>query len=119
MHLTETSFLNAWVRYPEPRMSATDQDRNFAQTAHIADALRADLIPRGRQEAPELIEAMRPQLARDARARKLAQLVLTGRPPSWVADPVQALGMQAAIDFLTGRARHMPHRHVPDGGAGA
>jgi uncharacterized protein (DUF2236 family) len=108
VHVTETtSFLNAWVRYVEPRMSAADQDRYFAETAHIAGALGADPIPRSRREARELIEAMRPQLACDARARHVAQLVLTGPPPSWVAAPVQALGMHAAIDLLPGWARHM------------
>jgi uncharacterized protein (DUF2236 family) len=108
VHVTEaTSFLNAWVRYSEPRMSAADQDRYFAETAHIAGALGADPIPRSRREARELIEAMRPQLACDARARHVAQLVLTGPPPSWVAAPVQALGMHAAIDLLPGWARHM------------
>jgi len=49
VHVTETtSFLNAWVRYAEPRMSAADQDRYVAETAHIAGALGADPIPRGR-----------------------------------------------------------------------
>jgi uncharacterized protein (DUF2236 family) len=50
---------------------------------------------------------MRPQLVCGARARQVAQLVLTGPPPSWVAAPVQALGMQAAIDLLPDWARHM------------
>ena len=99
VHVTETtSFLNARIRYAEPRMSDADQDRYFHEMARIADALGADPIPRSRSEAQHLIEAMRPQLVVSARTRQVAQLVLTR--PNRMASPVQALGMQAAIDLL-------------------
>jgi uncharacterized protein (DUF2236 family) len=108
VHVTETtSFLNGWIRYGEPRMTVADQDRYFAEMACIADALGADPIPRSKSEARQLIEAMRPQLICDARTRQVARLILTRPPPSWIAAPVQALGLQAAIDLLPAWARRM------------
>ena len=71
VHVTEaTSFLKAWIRYAEPRMSGPDQDRYFAEMAQVASRLGADPIPRSRAEARRLIEAMRPQLHCDARTRE-------------------------------------------------
>ena len=56
VHVTETiSFLDAWIRYAEPRMSLSDQDAYFAETARIGEALHADPLPRTRAEALALI----------------------------------------------------------------
>ena len=47
VHVAEaTSFLAGWMRYGEPGMSITDQDRYFAEIAIIGDLLGADPIPR-------------------------------------------------------------------------
>lgn len=49
VHVTEaTSFLNAWRRYVEPRMSGADQDRYFAEMAQVAEGLGAAPVPRDR-----------------------------------------------------------------------
>lgn len=114
VHLTETtSFLNAWLRYAEPGMSGADQDRYFAEMAQVADALGADPIPRTRSEARRLVEAMRPCLRCDARTREVARLVLTQRPPHRMAEPVQALTMQAAVDLLPDWARRLHGLRAP------
>ena len=108
VHVTEaTSFLNAWNRYAEPAMPAADQDRYFAEMAHVADALGASPVPRSRAEARRLIEAMRPQMRCDSRTREVARIVLRQRAPSMMAEPLQALTMQAGIDLLPGWARRM------------
>ena len=108
VHVTETSsFLNAWRRYAEPGMSGADQDRYFAETAQIGAALGADPVPRNRADTRRVIEAMRPQMRFDERTREVARLVLTQRPPSRVAEPLQALTLQAGVDLLPGWARHM------------
>ena len=108
VHATEaTSFLSAWIRYAEPDMSAADQDRYFVEMARIALALGADPIPRSRSEANDLIRAMRPRLRCDARTREVAQLVLTQRAPSRMAEPLQALTMQAGVDLLPAWAQRM------------
>jgi len=108
VHVTEaTSFLDAWIRYAEPGMSAADQDGYFAEMARIASALGADPIPRTRPEARDLVRAMRPQMVCDARTREVARLVLTQPARNLMAEPVQALTMQAAIDLLPAWAQRL------------
>lgn len=108
VHVTEaTSFLAAWVRYAEPGMSGTDQDRYFAEMATVAAALGADPVPRTRFEAQALLRAMRSQLHTDERTREMAKLVLHSRGKSGVADPIQELVSDAAIDLLPDWARRM------------
>jgi uncharacterized protein (DUF2236 family) len=114
VHVTEaTSFLDAWIRYAEPHMSAADQDRYFTEMARIALALGADPVPRKRSEARDLIKAMRPDLVSDARTREIARLVLTQQAPRPMAEPFQALAMQAAVDLLPAWARQMHQLAVP------
>jgi uncharacterized protein (DUF2236 family) len=108
VHLTETtSFLQAWLRYGEPDMPGAAQDRYFAEMAQVAQALGADPIPRSRAEARALMEAMRPRMRCDARTREVARIVLTQRAPTRMAEPLQALAMQAGIDLLPSWARRM------------
>lgn len=108
VHLTETtSFLEAWLRYGEPAMPAADRDRYFAEMAQVGSALGADPVPRSRAEARRLMQAMRSQLRTDERTREVARLLLTQPPPSRVAEPLQALTMQAGIDLMPAWARQM------------
>lgn len=114
VHVTETtSFLNAWIRYAEPRMPAADQDRYFVEMARVAEVLGADPIPRSRTEARHMIEAMRLQMRCDARTREIARLVLRQPARSAIAEPLQALTMQAAIDLLPPWARDLHGLHNP------
>jgi uncharacterized protein (DUF2236 family) len=108
VHVTEaTSFLNAWIRYAEPEMAAVDQDRYFQEMGRVAQALGADPIPRTRAEAQSVIETMRPQMLCDVRTREIARLVLRQPAPSVMAEPLQALTLQAAVDLLPAWARQM------------
>ena len=108
VHVTEaTSFLDAWIRYAEPRMSVSDQDRYFTEMRQIGVPLGADPVPRTRSEARALITAMRPAMRCDARTREVARLVLTQPAQTIVAEPVQALTMQAGIDLLPAWARRL------------
>nr|WP_294810048.1 oxygenase MpaB family protein [uncultured Sphingomonas sp.] len=108
VHVTEAvSFLDAWIRYAEPHMPLTDQDRYFADFAHIAEALGADPIPRSRAEADALIAGMRGELVADARTREVARMVLDQPAPSLAVKPFQALTFGAAVDLLPGWARAM------------
>jgi uncharacterized protein (DUF2236 family) len=114
VHVTEaTSFLDAWIRYAEPDMSAGDQDRYFVEMARVALALGADPIPRSRREARNLIQAMRPLMLCDARTREVARLVLTQPAPKLRAEPLQSLTMQAGIDLLPAWARRMHGLSAP------
>jgi uncharacterized protein (DUF2236 family) len=108
VHVTESvSFLAAWVRYAEPGMSGADQDRYFDEMARIGGALGADPVPRSRGEARRLMATMRPQLRFDARTREVAGLVLNQPARNKLAEPLQALTMQAAVDLLPDWARRM------------
>ena len=108
VHVTEaTSFLAAWRRYAEPRMSAADQDRYMAEIAVVGAALGADPVPRSLAEARVIVEEMRPLLRVDERTREVARLVLGQKAPSPLAAPVQAMAMQAAIDLLPPWAQRM------------
>lgn len=114
VHVTEaTSFLNAWIRYAEPGMSAADQDRYFAEMAEVARGLGADPVPTTRTDAQRLIETMRPQLVCDARTREVARLVLTQPAQSRMAEPIQALTLQAGVDLVPDWARRMHGLHNP------
>jgi uncharacterized protein (DUF2236 family) len=108
VHVTETlSFLSSWMRYAEPGMSLADQDRYFAEMAQIAAGLGADPIPATRAAARDLLQDMRPQLRTDARTAEVAALILNRRASSPLAEPLQALTCQAAIDLLPPWARRM------------
>jgi len=114
VHVTETtSFLNAWMRYAEPGMSAADQDRYFAEMAQIAAAMGANPIPRTRRAAQDLLNATRLQLKADARTREVAKLVLRQRAAHPLAAPAQALTVQAGIDLLPAWARAMHGLNTP------
>jgi uncharacterized protein (DUF2236 family) len=108
VHVTEaTSFLDAWVRYAEPGMSLTDQNRYFEEMARVAMALGADPVPRSRAGARALIAEMRPQLRADARTREVARIVLSQPARNRMTQPLQSLTMQAAIDLLPEWSRRM------------
>jgi uncharacterized protein (DUF2236 family) len=108
VHVTETStFLAGWIRYAQPRMPAVERDRYFAEMATLGEALGADPVPRSQIEAQRLIDEMRPQLKADKRTREVAALVLAARAHRPVAEPLQRLTMQAAVDLLPDWARRM------------
>jgi uncharacterized protein (DUF2236 family) len=108
VHVTEAlCFLDAWIRYAEPRMSLADQDRYFAEFAIIAEKLGADAIPRSRAEAEALLQSMRGELVADARSREVARLVLAQPAPSLAMKPFQTMIFQAAVDLLPEWARAM------------
>lgn len=99
------NFLDGWRRYAEPRMSRSDQDRYFAESADIALLLNADPVPRSRAETERLIREFRSELQVDARTRAFRDLVLKAPAASAAEVPMQALLMRAAIDLLPPFAR--------------
>jgi uncharacterized protein (DUF2236 family) len=108
VHATETtSFLDAWIRYGEPRMTQADQDRYFAEMARLAEAMGADPVPASRAGMIRFITHMRRELRADARTREVASLILGRHPDNRSTDPLQALGFQAAIDLLPPWARRL------------
>ena len=114
VHVAEaTSFLDGWIRYGEPAMSAADQDRYFAEMAVMAEMLGADPVPRNRAEAAAIITGFMPELKADARSREVLHLLRHQRPPNLMLVPFQALTMNAAIELLPAWARRMHGLAVP------
>jgi uncharacterized protein (DUF2236 family) len=114
VHVTETTtFLDAWIRYAEPRMRMADQDRYFAEMAQVGQALGAEPTPSSRAQARRLLETMRAETRIDARTREVARLVLYQRAATPLAEPLQALTMQAGIDLLPAWARRMHGFQAP------
>ena len=108
VHMTETTtFLDAWIRYGEPGMSLADRNRYFAEMAQVGRGLGADPLPRTHAEARRMIEAMRPHLLVDGRTREVCRLLMNRRAPTPLAEPLQAITMQAGVDLMPAWARRM------------
>ena len=108
VHVTETiSFLDSWVRYAEPDMSAADQDAYLAEMARVGRALGADPVPTDRAGALTLIQSMRPQLKADARTTEVAALVMRQKVGGLAEDFAADLIMKAGADLLPDWAREM------------
>jgi uncharacterized protein (DUF2236 family) len=114
VHVTEAiSFLNAWIRYAEPDMSAADQDQYFAEMAVVAERLGTDPVPRDRAAAEALIQSMRGSLRVDARTREVARLVLNQSVGAILTDAASAVVMRAGVDLLPDWARAMHGLKTP------
>jgi len=114
VHVAEaSSFLDGWIRYGEPGMSAGDQDRYFAEVALIGRMLGADPVPRSRAEAEAIVGDFLPDLIADHRSDEVLHLLLRQRPPSALLIPFQTMTMRAAIDLLPDWARRMHGLHRP------
>ena len=114
VHVTETtSFLDAWMRYAEPRMRLADQDRYFAEMVRVGAGLGADPVPRSRAEARRIMNAMRGALLVDERTRDVAQRVIRGSTANVFEEGLQALTVQAGVDLLPEWARRMHGLHNP------
>lgn len=101
VHVAEvSSFLAAYIRHVDPTFSGADQDRYYAEVAEIAGRLGAPGAPRSRAEVTTYLEAVRPDLRCDARARAVATALLSQPAPSLAAAPAMAIAFDAAKDLL-------------------
>ena len=100
-------FLDGWVRFGEPRMSAGDRDAYWREVAPVARLLGADPVPQSAQDAAELLRSFVPELRPDERARTVRDIILRNVPDKLRVLPVQALLMQSAVDLLPPWARRM------------
>lgn len=112
VHVVEVScFLQAHLRYLNPRLSGEDQDRYYAEIALVAERLGALNVPKSRLEVAEYLEAMRPQLRCDERCLEVVRILLRAPAPSAMAKPFGVLMMQAGIDLLPDWASAMLGLH--------
>ncbi len=101
VHVAEMSrFLAAHRRYRNPGLSLADQDRYFAETARVAEALGARNVPKSRAAIDVYLENQRRYLVCDSRTRDVIDVLLHALPPSPIIRPAGALFMRAGIDLL-------------------
>lgn len=113
VHLCETiGFLDAWLAYGDPHMSATDQDTYVREAGVVARMLGADPVPATRAEAQALVGQFRAELRADARTHAVAQMILAQPPQSLAAAPTQSILMQAALDLLPPWAKALHNRRL-------
>lgn len=108
VHVAEVhSFLQAHLRYRNPRLSEADQDRYYTEIALIAERLGARQVPRSLNEVTAYLAAIRPQLRCEQRSREILRILLDAPAPSTLAVPVGKLLTQAGIDLLPAWAQDM------------
>jgi uncharacterized protein (DUF2236 family) len=108
VHLAGSAmFLAGWQRFGEPRMSAADRDRYWAEVAPIARLLGADPVPVTEAAAQALLTGYFAELRADARSRTIRDIILNAQPEQLRAVPLQALLMRAAVDLLPPPARRL------------
>ncbi|MDX1726102.1 MAG: oxygenase MpaB family protein [Pseudomonas sp.] len=108
VHVAEVhSFLQAHLRYRNPRLSAADQDRYYAEIALVAERLGASQVPRSRSEIAAYLSAILPQLLCEQRSLEILRILRNAPTPSALAVPVAKLLTQAGIDLLPAWAQNM------------
>lgn len=108
VHVAEvSSFLAAHLRYRNPQLSDSDQDRYYAEVALIAERLGAENVPRSRAAVAAYLAEVRPQLLCDERSREILRILKGAPAPSALAVPVGKLLMQAGVDLLPDWAQAM------------
>ncbi len=101
VHVAEvSSFLAAHLRYFNPDLPVSEQDRYYAEVALIAERLGATNVPRSCQEVADYLEQIRPQLSCDDRSLEIMRVLFNAPAPSHIAKPFGALMMRAGVDLL-------------------
>jgi uncharacterized protein (DUF2236 family) len=93
-------FLNAYIRYVEPRMSRADQERYYAEREAIGYGFGAQSVPRTVAEVEDYMASMLPKLYVNDTVQEFIHLVGQATPMGSAAQPLQRLLVQAAIDLL-------------------
>ena len=108
VHVAEVhSFLQAHLRYRNPRLSGADQDRYYGEIALVAERLGATQVPHSRAEVVAYLARVRPELRCEERSLEILHILLNAPAPSALAAPVAKLLMQAGIDLLPDWAQAM------------
>lgn len=106
VHLTAGyGFLNAFLRYVDPGLSAADQDRYYAEGARVGRAFGAVDPPTSAAAVEQRIEAMRPKLRAHPILDEFLRIVSTNSPFGLPGLPLQPLLVRAAIDTLPPQLR--------------
>ncbi|MCU1718791.1 oxygenase MpaB family protein [Pseudomonas sp. 5P_3.1_Bac2] len=101
VHVAEVfSFLQAHLRYRNPKLAGAEQDRYYAEVALIAERLGAEDVPKSRAQIAAYIERVRPELVCDERSQEILQILRRAPAPSAMAAQAGKVFMQAGFDLL-------------------
>jgi len=101
VHVAEAySFLQSHLRYRNPALSVSDQNRYYQEFARVAESLGAVNVPDSVAAVDAYLQAMRPQLRCDERTLEVVRLLQNAPAPSRLAKPVGSLMIQAGIELL-------------------
>jgi len=93
-------FLNAYVRYVDPRLSLADQDRYYAEGARLGRAFGAVDPPRSVAEVEACFQAMRPKLRAHPIIGEFLHIVANTSPLGFAGRVLQPMILRASIDLL-------------------
>jgi uncharacterized protein (DUF2236 family) len=93
-------FLNAYLRYVDPRLAAADQDRYYAEGARLGRAFGVTDPPTSAAAVEMRLEAMRPRLRPHPILGEFLQIVSMTSPLGAPGLPLQVMLVRAAIDLL-------------------
>ena len=93
-------FLNAFIRYVDPKLSRTDQDRFYAESELIGKGFGAQWVPTSVAAMDAYMAEMTPKLYANETVHEFLALVRNATPLGTVGKPMQRLVAQAAIDLL-------------------
>ena len=108
VHVAEvSSFLQGYLRYVDGAFAPAEQDRYYAETARVAEALGAREVPRTRAAVDAYFAAVRPVLAVTERTREVADILLHAPAPHPAMQPLSSMFMRAGVDLLPRWAQHL------------
>jgi uncharacterized protein (DUF2236 family) len=94
-------FLNAYMRYVEPRMSRADQDLYYAEREEVGYGFGAHWVPTTVDGVEDYMKGMMSNLYANDTVQEFIRLVGDASLVGTAARPLQRLFVQAAIDLLT------------------
>jgi uncharacterized protein (DUF2236 family) len=100
-------FLNAYLRYVNPRLTRAEQDRYYAESLKVCQYYGIGWAPSSVTEVETYLERMRMRLRHHEILEEFLGLVLNAPVVSAAALPMQRLLVQAAIDLLPSWAREI------------
>lgn len=101
VHVTAAwGFLNAYLRYVDPKMSREDQDRYYAEGEVVGRGFGATWVPTSVAAVEAYMADMTPKLHANETIHEFLALVSNATPFGAAGKPIQRLIAQAAIDLL-------------------
>lgn len=102
VHVTAAwGFLQAYIRYADPRLSRADQDRFYKEGEIKGKGFGAQWIPTNADEVDAYMTSMLPRLYVNDTVQEFLKIVGDATPLGKIGQPLQRLIMQGGIDLLT------------------